>query len=135
MQASTHSPLSPRVFFLSSFLRPNSPFLSPHINAGRRLTFFQFKSAFKYLLNELTSFWSSFDIELFIHYLSFFVISLFKYLLIHFLNKKFNEISAPNAREKFQNNMTALVTSILSRFVRLGSFPFCPPQAHHLLSF
>lgn len=77
MQASTYSPLSHRVFF--SFFLSQIPLPLPLITPQRGATahLFLFESAFKYLLNKLTSF----DIELFIHYLSFFVISLFKYLL------------------------------------------------------
>lgn len=54
--------------FLSQ-ISPSFPLTTPQ--RGATVHIFQFKSAFKYLLNELTSFWSSFDIELFIHYLSF----------------------------------------------------------------
>lgn len=70
------SPESPRLFFFLPYSNsPPFPLTTPQ--RGATVHLFQFKSAFKYLLNELTSFWSSFDIELFIHYLSFFVISLF----------------------------------------------------------
>lgn len=34
------SPEFPRLFFLSSLLKFHPPFLSPHLNAGRRFTFF-----------------------------------------------------------------------------------------------
>lgn len=40
MQASTYSALSPRVFFFSLPFSNFTPFLSPHLNAGRRFTFF-----------------------------------------------------------------------------------------------
>lgn len=51
MQASTYSPLSPRVFFLSSFLKFHSPLPSPTPQRGATAHLFLFESAFKYLLN------------------------------------------------------------------------------------
>lgn len=51
MQASTYSPLSPCVFFLSSFLKFHSSLPSPTPQRGTTVHLFQFKSAFKYLLN------------------------------------------------------------------------------------
>ena len=95
MQAFTHSPLSPRVFF--SFFLSQIPILFLLITPQRGATahLFQFKPAFKYLLNELTSF----DIELSTHYLSFFC---------HFVVQVFVERAVSNILSAFPSHILFL---------------------------
>lgn len=118
MHDSTYSPLSPRVFFSFFLSQILLSFSLTTPQRGATAHPFSFKSALKYLLN---SFLSNFSSKI---YHPFFIIQSFKYLLNYFLNKKFNKKPDPNAREKCQNNTPTTSTSILSRFVRLGSFLF-----------
>lgn len=142
VQASTYSPLSPHAFFLSSFLKFYSPFIPSHLNAGRRLTFFNLsRRSSIYWMS-----WLAFGLAL---------ISNFSSTIYHFLLFRCSSICwivksrifltstshivfssssrssicwmkfrTQNAREEYQNNTPTTSMSILSRFVRLGSLLF-----------
>ena len=84
--------LSPRVFFSFFPSQISLPFPQVTPQRGTTVHLFQFKSAFKYLLNELTSF----DIELFSHYLSF---------LCHFVVQVFVERAVSNILSAFSSHI------------------------------
>ena len=109
-------PWVPASFFLSSFLKFHSPFLSPHLNAGRRLTFFNLSRCSSiYWMS-----WLAFGLAL----ISNFSSTIYHFLLFRCSSICWMKFRTQNAREEYQNNTPTTSMSILSRFVRLGSLLF-----------